>query len=162
MQGNALQFTLAGAERTVFCFHLCCPCHTFHLTLAGDNGIHQLVIICDDGCYHVTSVLQYSRCAGWRFACPAHVNFTWYWLMVTPCMLQSPKTAMFRMGPPTPQPTSRTFIPGRTCAWCREFRSCSIKATHNGEIVTKWAADNMHKALNQAADYHQFRRRRRR
>lgn len=39
---------------------------------------------------------------------------TWYWLIVMPCTEQSPKTAMFRIGPPTPQPTSRTLLPGRT------------------------------------------------
>ena len=37
---------------------------------------------------------------------------TWYWLMVMPVTLPWLVDAMVRMGPPTPQPTSRACLPG--------------------------------------------------
>lgn len=36
----------------------------------------------------------------------------WYALLFSPTMWQSAKVAIYRAGPPTPQPTLRTFIPG--------------------------------------------------
>ena len=37
---------------------------------------------------------------------------TWYSLIVMPSIVAPEKMAMFRIGPPTPQPTSSAFTPG--------------------------------------------------
>lgn len=41
----------------------------------------------------------------------------WKSLLLTPVILASVKLAIWRAGPPTPQPTSRTFIPALIPIW---------------------------------------------
>lgn len=60
---------------------------------------------------------------------------TWYWLIVMPCISQSPKTAMFLIGPPTPQPTSSTLCPGLICRYQIMFWEDNVGTPHT---FSKW------------------------
>ena len=71
-------------------------------------------------------------------------TLTWYSLIVMPSMDAPEKMAMFRMGPPTPQPTSSAltlgFMPRRLQRWysARLIDSRNVSPCQRGAKWNDW------------------------